>query len=59
MITQAIEDACQCCDMRLRAEALAWLWICCPDVADQLTLPTPEVAALPMLGCSKILKPPV
>lgn len=46
MLSRAVRDACQGYDPTLRAEALAWLWVCCPDVAEGLTLPTPEVAAL-------------
>ena len=40
----AIRDARQTCDKALRQEALTWLWICCPDIADELGLPTPETA---------------
>lgn len=49
MLSRAVRDACQQQNPTLRTEALAWLWVCCPDVADQLTLPTPEVAALTQL----------
>lgn len=43
MLTRAVQDATQACDPTLRWEALAWLWVCCPDVADQLLLPWPEL----------------
>ncbi|MCB0061202.1 MAG: hypothetical protein KDE19_03775 [Caldilineaceae bacterium] len=46
LLSRAVRDACQRYDPALRAEALAWLWVCCPDVAEELTLPTPEIAAL-------------
>jgi hypothetical protein len=42
MIVRAIEDALQGQDIALQQEARAWLWICCPDVADQLDLPHPH-----------------
>ena len=44
-LIRAIRDARQTCDKALRQEALAWLWICCPDIADELRLPTPETVA--------------
>lgn len=43
MMQQAISDARQSHDPVLRQEALAWLWICCPDVADDLRLPRPNL----------------
>ncbi len=39
LLTRAIRDARQSQDRTLQQEALAWLWICCPDVADDLRLP--------------------
>lgn len=42
MMQHAIQDAIQSSDPFLRGEALAWLWVCCPDIADQLRLPWPE-----------------
>ena len=42
MLQQAIADARQSHDLVLQQEALAWLWVCCPDVADDLRLPRPE-----------------
>jgi hypothetical protein len=42
MLHRAIQDATQAFDPDLRWEALAWLWVCCPDVAEQLFLPWPE-----------------
>jgi hypothetical protein len=36
MVKHAIQDATQSCDPALRREALAWLQLCCPDIADQL-----------------------
>jgi hypothetical protein len=46
MLQHAIQDATQPCDLVLRGEALAWLWVCCPDVADQLHLSWPEAPNL-------------
>lgn len=42
MVQHAIQDASQFADPSLRWEALAWLRVCCPDIADQLRLPWPE-----------------
>lgn len=38
MVKHALQDAAQSCDLGLRWEAVAWLWVCCPDIADQLLL---------------------
>ncbi len=46
MLKRAISDVTQAHDLRLRWEALAWLWVCCPDVADQLRLTYPESTAV-------------
>lgn len=42
MLQQAIADARQTHDPALRQEAVSWLWVCCPDVADELRLPKPK-----------------
>ncbi|MEZ4730940.1 MAG: hypothetical protein R3E79_27785 [Caldilineaceae bacterium] len=42
MVQHAIQDASQLTDPSLRWEALAWLRVCCPDIAEQLRLPWPE-----------------
>jgi hypothetical protein len=42
MLRQAIADARQCQDSLLQQEATTWLWVCCPDVADELSLPRPK-----------------
>lgn len=41
VLARAIRDARQTRDKVLQQEALAWLWICCPDVADELGLGMP------------------
>jgi hypothetical protein len=41
----ALRDAQQHYDPQRRQEALTWLWICCPDLATDLDLPTPEADA--------------
>ena len=41
VLARAIRDARQTCDPALQQEALAWLWVCCPDVADELDLALP------------------
>lgn len=38
MLSRAVQDACQAYNGALQQEARAWLWVCCPDVADQLGL---------------------
>jgi hypothetical protein len=38
----AIKDAQQTQDSVRQQEALAWLWVCCPDLADELQLPLPS-----------------
>jgi hypothetical protein len=42
MLRQAIADARQSQDAVLQQEAITWLWVCCPDVADELSLPRPK-----------------
>ncbi len=42
MLQQAIADARQSQDPVLQQEAISWLWVCCPDVADELRLPRPR-----------------
>lgn len=42
MVQHALQDASQSRDLGLRWEALAWLWVCCPDIAEQLLLTWPE-----------------
>lgn len=42
MVKHAIQDATQSCDLALRREALAWLQVCCPDIADQLPVASAE-----------------
>lgn len=49
LLVRAVRDACRVDNPALRGEALAWLWVCCPDVADELALPTPEAATLTQL----------
>ncbi|MEZ4861124.1 MAG: hypothetical protein R3C14_07455 [Caldilineaceae bacterium] len=44
MLEHAIRDALQTADPHLCAEARAWLWVCCPDVADDLGLAYPADA---------------
>jgi len=46
VLTHALKDAKQAKDGALQQEALAWLWVCCPDIADELALPTPETGTI-------------
>lgn len=38
-IARAIREATQSADPVLQQEAASWLWICCPDIAEQVDLP--------------------
>lgn len=49
MVKHAIQDATQSCDPALRREALAWLQVCCPDIADQLPRAGMETLSLMMV----------
>jgi hypothetical protein len=49
-IARAIRDATQIADLALQEEAAAWLWICCPDIAEQIELPDPQYEAMPTLA---------
>ena len=46
LLTCAIKHARQSQDRVLQQEALAWLWVCCPDVADDLRLPMLEASEI-------------
>ena len=46
MVKHAIQDAIQLFDPALRREALAWLQVCCPDIADQLPAAGVETLSL-------------
>lgn len=50
MLSRALQDASQSVDLALRHEARAWLWVCCPDVADQLELSAAEGGDVPHLA---------
>lgn len=47
LLARAIRDARQTRDLVLQQEALAWLWVCCPDVADELDLALPGTTSAP------------
>jgi hypothetical protein len=49
-IARAIRDATQFADPALQEEATAWLWICCPDIAEQIELPDPQYETMPTLA---------
>jgi hypothetical protein len=46
-IARAIRDATQTADLALQQEAASWLWICCPDIAEQVELPEMHYHAMP------------
>jgi len=54
-IARAIRDAVQTADAALQQEAASWLWICCPDIAEQVDLPEICIDTLPMLAASYIM----
>lgn len=57
MVKHAIQDATQLRDSVLRREALAWLQVCCPDIADQLPsagLPPADAATLSLMAVETI-----
>lgn len=45
-IVRAVQDAQQNEDPALRQEARTWLWVCCPDLADELDLPDPQASEI-------------
>ncbi len=49
MVKHAMQDATQAFDPALRWEALAWLQVCCPDIADQLPSASAETLSLMMV----------
>jgi hypothetical protein len=51
-IARAIRDATQRADPELQQEAAAWLWICCPDVAEQVELPELHYDSMPALAAA-------
>lgn len=62
MLSRAVQDACQARNLALRQEARAWLWVCCPDVADQLGLTLGEMNDVGYLASSYMdrqMVPPV
>lgn len=54
-IARAIRDATQTTDPARRQEAAAWLWICCPDIAEQVELPDPNVDTMPAQATSYVM----
>jgi hypothetical protein len=54
-IARAIRDATQVTNLALQQEAAAWLWICCPDIAEQIELPDPHYEAMPTLATAYIM----
>jgi hypothetical protein len=56
LLVRAVRDAYRLDNPALRSEALAWLWVCCPDVADELALPTPEAATLTQLVAAYVTR---
>jgi hypothetical protein len=53
-IARAIRDATQTADAALQREAAAWLWICCPDIAEQVELPELHYDTLPTLAAGYV-----
>ncbi len=56
-IARAIRDATQTADPALQQEAASWLWICCPDIAEQVELPEfQQYATVPALASTYIME---
>jgi hypothetical protein len=54
-IARAIRDATQTGDPALQQEAASWLWICCPDIAEQVDFPEPPADPTPALAVAYIM----
>jgi len=54
-IARAIRDAMQSADPKLQQEAASWLWICCPDIAEQVELPEIVVDRMTTLAAAYIM----
>jgi len=54
-IAHAIRDALQSADAVRQQEAACWLWICCPDIAEQIELPELHYDAMPTLASAYVL----
>jgi hypothetical protein len=53
-IARAIRDATQTADPALQQEAASWLWICCPDIAEQVELPELHYDTMPALAATYV-----
>lgn len=53
-IDRAIRDALQTADPARRQAAAAWLWICCPDIAEQVDLPELHLDTIPTLAATYV-----
>ena len=53
-IAQAIRDATQSTDPARQQEAASWLWICCPDIAEQVELPEPHYEMMTALAAAYV-----
>jgi len=54
-IARAIRDATQTADPALQQEAASWLWVCCPDIAEQVDLPEIHIDTMPALAAAYIM----
>ena len=54
-IARAIRDATQTADPALQHEAASWLWICCPDIAEQVELPELHYDTMPTLASAYVM----
>jgi len=54
-IARAIRDAMQNADPELQQEAASWLWICCPDIAEQVDLPEICIDMMTALAAAYIM----
>lgn len=54
-IARAIRDATQTANPALQQEAASWLWICCPDIAEQVELPELHYDTMPALAAAYLV----
>ncbi len=54
-IARAIRDATQTVDSALQQKAASWLWICCPDIAEQVVLPELHYDTMPTLAAAYVV----
>jgi hypothetical protein len=54
-IARAIQEATQSADPARRQAAASWLWVCCPDIAEQVELPDLHDETIPALAAAYVI----